>query len=138
MLPYIEPQKQPIIKDAGTPNSAIVRLIIPSPQRPTSWRLLHSTPERAIAEQIGVDHKTIAKARKRTEDLSPVAKRPGRDGERHKLPQPNRSEPSPSRNALPIRYFGLAADQRRATNTLGYGASVGITLRNTYVIEIPL
>lgn len=43
--------------------------------------------DRAIAEEIGVDHKTVSKARKRTGDQSPVAKRTGRDGKKRKAPK---------------------------------------------------
>src|SRR5262249_22179767 len=42
--------------------------------------------DRAIASEIGVDHKTVAKARKSTGEASPVAKRVGKDGKARKLP----------------------------------------------------
>lgn len=44
--------------------------------------------DRAIAEEIGVDHKTVAKARARTGDHSPVEKRIGKDGKARKMPEP--------------------------------------------------
>lgn len=39
--------------------------------------------DRAIAKEIGVDHKTIAKARKSVGDKSPTAKRVGADGKHY-------------------------------------------------------
>jgi hypothetical protein len=42
--------------------------------------------DRAIAAAIGVDAKTVAKARKATAEKSAVAKRIGRDGKARKLP----------------------------------------------------
>lgn len=42
--------------------------------------------DRAIAATIGVDAKTVAKARKTTAEKSAVAKRIGRDGKARKLP----------------------------------------------------
>jgi hypothetical protein len=36
--------------------------------------------DRAIAADLGVDHKTVAKARRATGEKSPVAKRTGKDG----------------------------------------------------------
>jgi hypothetical protein len=42
--------------------------------------------DRAIGDAIGVDHKTVAKARKATGDSSPVQKRTGKDGKARRLP----------------------------------------------------
>jgi hypothetical protein len=39
--------------------------------------------DRAIAKEIGVDHKTVAKARKSVGEKSPTAKRVGNDGKRY-------------------------------------------------------
>jgi DNA-binding transcriptional MocR family regulator len=44
--------------------------------------------DRAIAEEIGVSDKTVAKARKATADQSAVEKRTGKDGKVRKLPKP--------------------------------------------------
>ena len=44
---------------------------------------------RAIAEEIGVDEKTVRKARKATADKSAVEKRVGKDGKVRKLPAKN-------------------------------------------------
>ena len=46
--------------------------------------------DRAIAAEIGVDHKTVAKARARTGDNSPVQKRTGKDGKPRKMPEPKK------------------------------------------------
>ena len=43
--------------------------------------------DRAIAAEIGVDHKTVGAARRRTGETSPVGKRIGRDGKARRLPQ---------------------------------------------------
>lgn len=43
--------------------------------------------DRAIAEKIGVNHKTVAKAGARTGDQSSVAKRTGKDGKKRKQPK---------------------------------------------------
>jgi hypothetical protein len=50
--------------------------------------------DRAIAEQIGVDHKTVAKARRSTGEKSSVEKRVGKDGKARSLPV-RAAEPSP-------------------------------------------
>jgi hypothetical protein len=42
--------------------------------------------DRAIAQEIGVSDKTVAKARKRTADQSAVAKRTGKDGKKRMSP----------------------------------------------------
>jgi hypothetical protein len=52
--------------------------------------------DRAIAAEIGVDHKTVAKVRKKAEstaEVSPVAKRTGKDGKARKQPKPHRVRP---------------------------------------------
>lgn len=43
--------------------------------------------DRALAAEIGVDHKTVAKARQSTGDDSPVEKRTGRDGKVRRMPE---------------------------------------------------
>jgi hypothetical protein len=43
---------------------------------------------RAIAAEIGIDHKTVAKARRSTGINSPVEKRIGLDGKSRKMPVP--------------------------------------------------
>jgi len=48
--------------------------------------------DRAIAEDLGIDHKTVGKARKATGDNSPVDKRTGRDG-RKRTSRASRREP---------------------------------------------
>ncbi|UPJ25900.1 hypothetical protein [Bradyrhizobium sp. CW1] len=62
--------------------------------------------DRAIAEEIGVDHKTVAKARARTGDHSPVEKRIGKDGKARKMPEPspqhaNEAQPEPRKLPKP-------------------------------------
>ncbi|UPK31756.1 hypothetical protein IVB18_25845 [Bradyrhizobium sp. 186] len=52
--------------------------------------------DRAIAEEIGVDHKTVAKARARTGDHSPVEKRIGKDGKARKMPEPKQQHANPA------------------------------------------
>lgn len=42
--------------------------------------------DRAIAAEIGVDHKTVGKARRATGESSPVEKRTGRDGKTRQVP----------------------------------------------------
>jgi hypothetical protein len=42
--------------------------------------------DRAIAQEIGVSDKTVAKARKRTADQSAVAERTGKDGKKRMSP----------------------------------------------------
>jgi hypothetical protein len=59
------------------------------PARVYAAKAIAAHPEksdRAIAAAIGVDSKTVAKARKATAEKSAVAKRIGRDGRARKLP----------------------------------------------------
>jgi hypothetical protein len=59
------------------------------PARVYAAKAIAAHPEksdRAIAAAIGVDSKTVAKARKATAEKSAVAKRIGRDGKARKLP----------------------------------------------------
>jgi hypothetical protein len=48
--------------------------------------------DRAIAEEIGVSHTTVQKARKATGNNVPVAKRVGKDGKARKMPIPSFSQ----------------------------------------------
>jgi hypothetical protein len=53
-------------------------------------RAIAANPEksdRAIAAEIGVDHKTVGAARRRTGEQSPDQRRTGRDGKRRSLPR---------------------------------------------------
>jgi hypothetical protein len=51
--------------------------------------------DREIAREIGVDHKTVAAARKATGENSPVKKRVGKDGKARKMPEPKQAKPKP-------------------------------------------
>lgn len=58
--------------------------------------------DRAIAEEIGVSHPTVAKARKAATGKSlPVDKRTGRDGKARKLPTRAEREPVPASDDMP-------------------------------------
>jgi hypothetical protein len=62
--------------------------------------------DRAIATEIGVSDKTVAKARKSTADKSAVAKRTGRDGKARKLP--SRAMTPEAANAMRARAEAVA------------------------------
>lgn len=48
--------------------------------------------DRAIAEQIGIGHQTVGRARKATGPYGPVAKRTGKDGKTRRAPQRKQQE----------------------------------------------
>ena len=54
--------------------------------------------DRAIAAEIGVDHKTVGKARKATGEQSPVQERTGLDGKTRRLPE---QKPPPEKRLPP-------------------------------------
>jgi hypothetical protein len=77
--------------------------------------------DRAIAKKVGVDHKTVAKARRATGDNSPVEARTGRDGKRRKPPKRKCTRPSgPAQDevqrqaSINVRPDDWAAFKRRA------------------------
>jgi hypothetical protein len=55
--------------------------------------------DRAIAAEIGVDHKTVGKVRSATGDNSPVEPRVGRDGKKRKQPKPRKPRKSKQQRA---------------------------------------
>lgn len=59
--------------------------------------------DRAIAAEIGVDHKTVASARRATGERSPVEPRTGSDGKKRRPPR--RPEPVISRPADEVNAF---------------------------------
>lgn len=50
--------------------------------------------DRAIAAELGIDHKTVGKARKSTGEYSPVEKRTGKDGKARRVPVPVEEMPT--------------------------------------------
>ncbi len=71
--------------------------------------------DRSIGADIGVDHKTVAKARRLIGDNSPV--REGMDGKVRRLPvRPSHDEDDPEADVTPPNYRGaflIRADQAR-------------------------
>ncbi len=79
------------------------------PARVFAARAVAAHPEksdRAIAAAIGVDPKTVAKARKATAEKSAVAKRIGRDGKARRLP--NKWMAPEAANAMKARAEAIA------------------------------
>src|SRR5580765_6446850 len=68
--------------------------------------------DRAIADRLGIDHKTVAKARKATGEKSPVA-RTGKDGKTRRLParpEPKISDPVKEINAFHKDLVGFLSE----------------------------
>jgi hypothetical protein len=64
--------------------------------------------DRAIANQIGVSDKTVAKARKATAEKSAVEKRTGKDGKARKLPTNHRTMTNAVADAMKARAEAVA------------------------------
>jgi hypothetical protein len=93
--------------------------------------------DRAIAADIGVDHKTVAKARRAPGEKSPPAKRTGKDGKSYPAkPKPKKTKSLPADDPIQEPYDAdCITDQQRWEWSLGHFAGDAVAMRAFWTRE---